>query len=229
MSVIEYGALLRVNGKFINKNCDLFMDSSDTSYVCDKAIYFNSVTNETTEIDINGNFYVYAGDENFMLCFYRGCFYVIHNNKIIYLAQNIPFLSETIYLDGFPTIKVDHLDKNIYIEPIESMGTWKDYVKEHWIGITGDEKLSDLQNGHKRYKWFQKRLKQISRERKHPSRWYKYRTQRWKATWDYNGNHYEVIFGYGIEPIKMVWDDIKFNKYNFMDIEREIIDSCFLN
>ena len=33
MAMIDYGAMLRVDGKFINKNCDLFMEQSDTGYV----------------------------------------------------------------------------------------------------------------------------------------------------------------------------------------------------
>ena len=38
MSMIDYGALLRVDGKFINKNCGLFMNASNTGYVCKRAI-----------------------------------------------------------------------------------------------------------------------------------------------------------------------------------------------
>ena len=75
MSAIDYGALLRVNGKFINKNDDLFSYCSDTGYVCDKATYYSDYEKKEIEIDIMGNYYVYAGDENFLLCFYKGYFY----------------------------------------------------------------------------------------------------------------------------------------------------------
>lgn len=229
IAAIDYGSLLRINGEFINKNGDLFMDCSDTGYVCDKATYFDEYKNKEDVMDINGNYYVYAGDENFMICFYKGYMNVISNNKQICSRLNMPFASETIYLDGFPTIHVHHLDKNIYIEPVESIGTWKDWVKENWIGATGEEKLSELENGVKSFRVFLRALKRNARDRKNSKRWYRYRTGRWLSTWDYNGNHYEVIFGYGIDPDEKVWERIKFDDdgYGFTDVEREIIDSWF--
>ena len=227
MAVIDYGCLFRLNGKLINKNKDLFLRCSDTGYVCKEAEYFDDYEKKWKTIFIDGNYFVYAGDENFLVVFYKGLFYVIHNNKIICSRWNNPFISETIYFDGLPSIKVEHLDKNLYVESIESLGTWKDYIKENWQDTTGNEKLSELENGHKRYKWFMKALKRNSRWLKHPGKYDKYRTQRWLATWDYNGNHYEVIFGYGIDPNKKIWDNIKYDSYEFTEIEREIIDKWF--
>lgn len=224
MAMIDYGAILRVNGKFINKNKEMFMESSDTGYVCKKASY--NYDGEEHEVDIDGNYFVYAGDENFLLCFYKSMAYIIHNNKVIKSIWNNPFLSETFYFDNLPSVTIEHLDKNTYIEPIESLGTWENYVKENWIGATGKEKLSELENGSKRYKLFCKRLKGIARERKNSDKWHKYKTQRWKATWEYNGNKYEVIYGYGIEPNKEVWNNCKYD-YGFTDVERKIIDKWF--
>lgn len=211
----------------INKNKDLFLRCSDTGYVCKEAEYYNDYQKKWETIPIDGNYYIYAGDENFLIAFYKGLFHVIHNNQIICSRWSSPFISETIYLDGFPSIKVQHLDETLYIEPIESLGTWKDYVRENWRDVTGDEKLSDLEGGHKIYKWYMRALKRNARLLRHPGRYDKYRTQRWLATWDYNGNHYEVIFGYGIDPNEKVWNDIKFDSYDFTDIEREIIDGWF--
>ena len=57
---------------------------------------------------------------------------------------------------------------------------------------------------------------------------WKTRSSRWLATWDYNGNHYEVIFGYGIDPNKDVWNRIKLDSYDFSDVERQIIDGWFV-
>ena len=125
MSFIDWGAILRVDGKFINKNKDLFMNCSDTGYICEKAEYPDG-----TVRDISGNYFVYAGDENFLIVFYKGIFHVIHNNKINYSDWNISFNSETFYFEGLPTLKVEHLDKNIYFDPVESAGTCQDYVRE---------------------------------------------------------------------------------------------------
>lgn len=227
MAYIDYGSILKVNGKFINKNGDLFMESSDTGYICDRATYFDEYAGREDVMDVAGNYYVYAGDEKFMLCFYKGTVHVISNNRLICSRWNIPFVSETIYLDGFPSIKIEYLDKNMHVYPVESVGTWKEYVKENWRGATGNEKISDLQDGHKRYKRFQKMLRKNAREKKNPSKWYKYRTNRYLATWEYNGNKYEVIFGYGIDPSEKVWNDIKNDSYDFTDTEREIIDKWF--
>lgn len=210
MAFIDYGSLLRVNGKFINKNKNLFMDCSDTGYVCDKATYFDDKSKEIITTHINGNFYVYAGDENFMLCFYKGYFYVIHNNKIICSISNSYFISETIYFDGLPTIKVEHLDKELRNEYPDKLDDWdRAFYYDHFGIKKGQLKINRVLKKYKNVVW-------------------KTRSSRWLATWDYNGNHYEVIFGYGIDPNEDVWNRIKFDSYDFSDIEREIIDSWFL-
>ena len=105
------------------------MNSSDTGYVCKEATYFNYYKNKEDTMCIDGNYYVIAGDENFLIAFYKGIFHVIHNNRIIYSGYDIQFLSETFYFEGFPTLKVEHLDKNVYIDPLESLGTWEEYIK----------------------------------------------------------------------------------------------------
>lgn len=210
IAFVDYGAILRVNGKFINKNDDLFMKSSDTGYVCDQATYFDNESKEMKPVDIMGNYYVYAGDKNFMLCFYKSYFYVISNNKIIYSFWFSPFISETIYLNGFPTIKVEHLDKELREDSwMDDLDGWDRKWYYDYFGVRkGQLKIN---------RYFKKKNK-IK---------YKIRSSRWLATWDYNGNHYEVIFGYGIDPVEDVWNRIKFDSYDFSDIERQIIDSWF--
>ena len=186
------------------------MDCSDTGYVCDKATYFDDESKEIITTHINGNFYVYAGDENFMLCFYKGYFYVIHNNKIICSISNSYFISETIYFDGLPTIKVEHLDKELRNEYPDKLDDWdRAFYYDHFGIKKGQLKINRVLKKYKNVVW-------------------KTRSSRWLATWDYNGNHYEVIFGYGIDPNEDVWNRIKFDSYDFSDIEREIIDSWFL-
>jgi hypothetical protein len=46
---------------------------------------------------------------------------------------------------------------------------------------------------------------------------------------DYNGHHYEVIFGYGVEPNERVWNDIKNESYGFRPDEVKLIDNWFEN
>lgn len=221
MAAIDYGALLRVNGEFINKNKSLFMDASNTGYVLDRARYANTSI-YGKDVDIHGNFYVYAGDENLLLTFYKGFFYVISDGLILTAVSNVPFISEIIYINGVQ-IKVSHLEPELQIDEGEDIGTWKDYVREHWGGATGDEKLSQLENGSKRYKIFLKKLKRKASGRDV----YKDRMQRWIAEWEHNGDKYEVIFGYGIDPCEDVWNDIKYNSYGFTEREIKIIDNWF--
>lgn len=217
MAMIDYGALLRVDGKFINKNKDMFMDSSDTGYVCEKASYSNE-----DEYDINGNYFVYAGDKNFLIVFYKGIFKVISNEIIILSKWNVAFNSETFFFDGLPNLKVSRLSKYYEYEKYESWGAWQDFVRENWYGATGNEKLSELQGGTKAYKRYRKHLKVVER-----SKGYKTRPYRFIAEWDYNGHHYEVIFGYGIDNDEEVWNRIKNDSYGFRQDEIEIIDSWF--
>lgn len=208
MAAIDWGALLRVNEKFINKNDDLFSYCSDTGYVCDKATYYSESEKKDIEIDIMGNYCVYAGDKNFLLCFYKGYFYVISHNKIIHTVSYNPFVSETFYLDNYPSIKVERLDK---------------IIRREYFALP-DEYDREF------YKKYGKKKGQVKINRickRHNKSFYKIYLPRWKATWDYNGNHYEVIYGYGIDPSEDVWNDIKYDAYDFTDIERKIIDSWF--
>lgn len=217
MAMIDYGALLRVDGKFINKNKDMFMESSDTGYVCETAI-----SPSGQEYDIDGNYFVYAGDKKFLVVFYKGMFKVISNEKIILSKWSIPFNSETFFFDGLPNLKVSRLSKYYEYVKDESWGTWQDFVREGWIGATGNEKLSELDGGFKAYKRFKKHLKAVAR-----SNGYRTRPDRFIAEWNYNGHNYEVIFGYGIEPDEEVWNRIKNGSYGFRQDEIEIIDSWF--
>lgn len=220
MSMIDYGALLRVNGQLVNKNCNLFMESSNTGYSLEKARYAD-VSIYDKDIDISGNFYVYAGDENLLLAFYKGYFYVISNGEILKVVSNVLFISETFYI-GEVKVKVSHLDPDIQVKE-DDIGTWKEYVKENWVGATGEEKLCELEGAQKEYRYFIKRLKRKASGRSA----YKNRTQRWIAQWEHKGNNYEVIFGYGIDPNEDVWNDIKDDSYHFTKREIEIIDGWF--
>lgn len=223
MAAIDYGALLRVDGEFINKNGDLFMDKSDTGYSLKEAFYKDRrIYGEAIAID--GNFYVYAGDADLLLTFYKGYFYIISNGEILKSVSNNPFLSES-FLVGGTNIKVSHLDKTPFIDRSESQ-TWAEYVRDNWNGATGDEKLSDLEGGLQAYRRFLRRIK----KRKRGAFDFKYYTNRWRAEWEHKGKRYEVVFGYGIDPDESVWNDIKADEsYGFSQTEIEIIDEWFRN
>lgn len=212
MSIIENGALLKVNGKFVNKNTELFMDCSDTGYICEKATYFDEYANKNKEVDIDGNFYVYAGDEKFMLCFYKGYFYVISHNKIIHSVAYNPFVSETFYFNGFPNVTVERLDKDSRYK--KSFLPYEAALREIYSYMGKKQIQQHIRRLYKRYGMKKDKV----------------RCTRWKATWDYNGNHYEVIFGSGIDNNEEVWNEIKCdNDFDFSETEIKIIDDWFTN
>ena len=92
------------------------MDCSDTGYICEKATYYDKNIKKDREVFIDGMFYVYAGDENFMLCFSKAGFSVISHNKIIGSVVFSQFLSETFYFDGLPSVTLEMLDKECEIQ-----------------------------------------------------------------------------------------------------------------
>lgn len=206
MLITDYGALLRVDGKFINKNHDVFDEFSDTGYICDKAFY----PKYNQEYDIKGNFFVYAGDENFLVCFRKTGFIVISKEKILLWEYCYPFLKETLYFDGLPNITIEQLEKG----KVHFYCTVDPFHKDICIYNYGKKK------GILKY---HRIIKKIAKNRK----LYFYYTRRFLVSWNYNGKKYEVIFGFGINPNKEVWDNDDRELYDFTDKEREIIDNWF--
>lgn len=221
MAAIDYGALLRVNGKFVNKNCGLFMKASNVGYILEKARY-EDTTIYDKDVDVNGNFYVYAGDKDLLLTFYKGYCYVISGGLILETIDSVSFISETFYI-GDTKIKVSHLDPNLQIDK-DDVETWGEPLGNRWVDATGHEELRELNNGLRECKKFFKRAKARNRHKG-----FKYRTDRWIAEWKQNGDKYEVIFGSGIDPDEIVWNQIKNDSYDFTEREIEIIDSWFVS
>ena len=215
MAMIDYGALLRVDGKLINS--EMFMDASDTGYVCEKAYY----PKYDEDININGNYFVYAGDKELLLCFYKCRCLVISNNKVITDIWSVPFASETFFLPNNVNLRISHLDKELRVRPILESTNWNDYVRDSWDKFHFEDMDADWV---KRERKFFNYL--IKKSRTHKNICYKYRSSRYLAEWDYKGKHYEVIYGYGIDVDKEVWEDIK-HRYDFSDVERKVIDGWF--
>lgn len=214
MAAIDYGALLRVDGKLINKNMDLFMDCSDTGYICEYAI-----SNRTgNRIHINGSSFVYAGNEEFLLTFYRGFYNVISNGVLLYSGYNPPFISETHFFHGLPSVKISRLSP--YFETDEP--TFDDYSMKTYHSF--------CESFGKRYadRWRNRLCKFHYRvsKRRTCCKLSRQRPFRFIAQWEHNGKKYEVIFGYGIDPKEEVWNDVK-RCYGFRPDEIEIIDSWF--
>lgn len=184
MAFIDFGALLRVNGNFVNKNKALFMESSDTGYICESAIDSRGDT-----LRIQGNYFVYAGDEDLLLVFYKTQYKVISRGKVMVEGWAEIAASRTYQIDGFPDITISHLDKKLYPDLIDIGDSWEEFVRKNWINDdgsepTGNEPLSKLQGGLEEYKKFHKRRRSLIRFNKNGG-FGKYRTPRWLAEWTY--------------------------------------------
>lgn len=217
MAAIDYGTMLRVNGKFINRNKNIFDEGAVAypGYIPKQAIYKND------KVDIEGNFFLYAGNEELLLAFWKTEIYVISHEEITNIIFHNPFLSETVFCKD-TKIQISHLDKKYQTEE-KTFETWFQYVKENWTGATGNEKDYELQDGKKRHKIHRRWCK---RQNRYPG--FRYLTSRYLAEWEHDGNHYEVIFGYGIDSQEEVWSAIKKgNVYDFTEIEKGIIDDWF--
>ena len=216
MAAIDYGAMLRVNGKFINRNKNIFDEGvAYPGYIPKQAMYKND------KVDIKGNFFLYAGNEELLLAFWKTEIYVISHGEITNIIFHNPFLSETVFCKD-TKIQISHLDKKYQTEE-KTFETWSQYVKENWIGATGNEKDYELQDGKKRHKIHRRWCKRQNRYSG-----FRYLTSRYLAEWEHDGNHYEVIFGYGIDSQEEVWSAIKKgNVYDFTEIEKGIIDDWF--
>lgn len=204
MACVDYGALLKVDGVFLNKNKDLFDEVSDTGYIPEKALY------EEKYLDIKGNFFVYAGDEELLLAFYKRQIAIISHGKVLSILWNHPFISEEIQV-GSSRVKISRLEPQL-----------RDWEINH------DPVYYYLAKGKRK-----RRLLHILRYRARNNKGNRYRnniykcdTQRYVAEWEHAGKKYEVIFGYGIDPDEEVYNNIK-NDYGYTKKEIEILDRWF--
>jgi len=220
MAMIDYGALLRVDGVLINRN-EMFMEASDTGYVCKKATGKHGVE------EIDGNYFVCAGDEHFLLVFYKGICKVISDGQIVYSAWGCDFISEEHFFENLPSVRISYLDSTLHAREPESNGLWSDYVKDNWKDADGSEHFWELQDGKREYRIFLRRAKKIARRKRYLFDCFKTRNYRFLAQWEHNGHHYEVIYGYGIDSDEEVWNEIKNDTYGFSKKETELIDNWF--
>jgi len=79
MAMVDYGAVLKKNGIVIHRN-DFFMDMQKAlGFTIDKI-----QDKDSYDYQINGNYFVYIGDEELLICVYKTQLLIISNNKIIH-------------------------------------------------------------------------------------------------------------------------------------------------
>ena len=204
MAFIDYGALLRINGKFVNKNRELFMESSSSGEIIGDAS-----CSDIKPHHIEGNYFVVAGDKNFCLCFYKTRFIAVLNKKIIKTWYNSGFNKETFDVNRIKiSIKMIDPEYELDYYGVPDEDTYLRYVYNYG-------KRRGALIFQRRYK----KARKVVYKHKHG--------QKFLATWEYNGDKYEVIFGYGIDPSEEMYNDIKLNSYNYSKKEIKLIDEWF--
>lgn len=94
-------------------------------------------------------FFVYAGDKEMLLCFYKGECLLIRNNKVVKWLDT-PFLEETFYFKNLPNVTISKLDKVPFIDEYgykdyhyRFLATWKHHGHKYeciyGYGIDPDE------------------------------------------------------------------------------------------
>ncbi len=207
MAMMDYGALLRVNGKFINKDKGMFVDMKDQC-----GFELERAYTKKDCYDISGNYFVYAGKPDLLLVFYKTHFHVIQNGRVIrtWWAGNWVFNNE-IFNVGSVDISVGVIDKDLHREYYGS--DFDELDREFYLYNYGKR----LGNMH-----IQRRFKRTRRNYGLVKGSSKY-----IATWEFNSDKYEVIFGYGIDPTEKVYNDIKYDSYGYTTNEIKLIDSWF--
>ena len=193
MSIMDYGAIVKKNDVFINKNQDLFQNMKEAvGFELDKAI-----DNKGYSYNIDGSNYVYIGDENLMVCFYKCGFTVISSGKVIRRGNGFDW-NEVNYNIENTILNIKHLDNT-------------EYVEDGWFNIYDREDFDS------EIEWL-RYIKRVNRMKK--KRLFKSKTSRFIATLEYNGDKYEVIFGYGIDTC---YNDEIGKAYGYSEIEKQIM------
>jgi hypothetical protein len=217
MAMIDYGAILRVDGKIVNLD-QMFMDCADTGYICQQA--YDEKHRQTINIQpigIQHNYFVYAGDENFLLAFYKEWFYVIHQNKIIGFYWHRQFVAESLMFNGLPTVYVEHIDKKLHFPKYLYEPAYDSDDVDRWEYYYGERMAKRIVRkcvAKRRRNLKNKSLMEYGRKL--------------LATWEYNGHKYECIFGYGVDSSQELWFKYDFQKYyDYTEAEFSFIDKWF--
>jgi len=81
MAMLDYGVVLKKNGIVLHRD-DLFMNMQKAvGFTIDK---LQDKDNEEYIYQINGNYFVYIGDKEMLICVYKTQLLIISNNEIIH-------------------------------------------------------------------------------------------------------------------------------------------------
>lgn len=191
MAMIDYGTILVRNDKIMNYG-QFFMDgvTDRGSKIPDE---LDCPWSRVGKILINGNYYACAGDNNFMLCFYKTYFTAIVKGE----AKGNVWLGQAGSWNGTRSDEYSFVTKNPYEKIFNLFGCGV------MISCTCLDPNIRVYESYKAY------------------------SRRFKVSFIYNGDRYDIYTGYGIDSKEEVYEKIKFTAYDFSDNERDILDEVF--
>lgn len=199
MAAIDYGCVVIKNGIVQNPNI-FYMDMKESVGWIDKEVTDESTYDELEDV-MNGNYMGYIGDEDLTIAFYKlyERVHIGHVNIDSEIIKNIPEEDLMLYMSD-NMINDFNLSRKWYRSKCFFWG-------EKWISKTFKINVPNYGIVEVHVKYISNPVKML-----------------WMT---YKGNHYRVIYGYGIDSNKRVWDKIKAD-YLGKKVSRKI-DSIYRN
>ena len=251
MGMIDYGTLVKKNGKIINAGT-MFMDKSDIGVMPEEDAY-EDISNPDTRHEIAEDYFAYIGDEELMICFYKMCMTFVSGNQYLgSIVMGNPHCSryddkytryalfnENLFnpfncgIDvQFMTLSGDAIYKVEMERDIVDVWDWRTgdvtEAKSYWKMIKDAYGLSDVRDFRNR-KYFNKMCKNIRRCKKIDENWYQRHfatttvSDRYYVVFEYKGNTYEIVTGYGVDWNLDFYTEENMTRLGYTGMEQEFM------
>lgn len=247
MGMIDYGTLVKVNGKIINEGI-MFMEKSDLGIIPVDSAYDEYNPGDVQLI--RDKYFAYAGDEELMICFYKNLMTFVSGDKYLgcvsmgqpwhekYDSKNMRYglFNEKLFnpFNCGIDVRFESLDPNIQHceRAYDGETIYEDgeelIVKSYWKLIKDAYGLSDVY-GSKTYTAYRKMCKNLRRKKNFGwSVWGRHYDEydvsdRFYVTFQYNGNTYEIVTGYGIDWNRSFYTEENMNRFGYTEKEQEFM------
>ena len=251
MAMIDYGTLVKVNGKIINEGI-MFMEKSDMGVVPIEYSYEDPSDTETGH-RIGEEYFAYVGDSDLMLCFFKDRITFISDIKYlgtIYMGKpwydkycskytRHGLFNEKLFnpfncgIDvRFETLSSDAIYRIEAERDIVDVWDWRTgnvtEAKSYWKIIKDAYGLSDVRNSKNR-KYFNKMRKNIRRCKRIDDNFCQRHfatttmSDRFYVTFQYKGNTYELVTGYGVDWNLDFYTEDNMTRFGYTEMEQEFM------
>ena len=195
MAMIDYGTIVVRNGVIQNAG-EMFMKISDRG--CDIPETIEAVdSSDKKDFGVSGEYFAYAGDLEFLMCFYKREALIVVKNKVAGFlcfgeAGNVWYNTNKFYI---PTKSPFERFFNLFKSGIDVVVENIDHEMQKNVWGSG---YVD-----------------------------KYYNDKYHISFDYKGDRYDIYTGYGIDNNLEVYNRIKFDSYGYTETERRVLDEVF--